>query len=192
MPLIANIDGPTRRVYLGIDSVGVDVHPIDIYKEMRALRRTNSSLRQYYLFMSAHGYDQKGTGSFTERYVKLLNGTRIVPYDSTHVLRVTGTVITDSGAAGADCFDRSLLMPTSRIDIDYQPPQVEVVTVNSGSGLSVDQDSKLSDVYRAHYNRRRWDKVGHQVVLYADDGITPAHVFNTDGTSNAIGELTPI
>ncbi len=79
--------------------------------------------------MSAHGFDEKGGGKYTERYVKLLNGTRLIPYDTSHVLTITGTVISDEGTEGVDCFDRTSLSPTSAVDINYIPVQVEVVTL---------------------------------------------------------------
>lgn len=64
--------------------------------------------------------------------------------------------------------------------------------ITSGSGLSTAQDQRLTDVHKAHFNRRRWDKVGHQVILYDDDGVTPIYTFDTDGSPSSIGELTPV
>tara|TARA_R110000851_G_C13102760_1_gene569227 strand:- start:10524 stop:11909 length:1386 start_codon:yes stop_codon:yes gene_type:complete len=127
MPLISYIDGPNRDIHLSIDSVGVDVHPIEIYREMRTLRATDEELRKYDVFLSSHGNDPKGGGKFTERYVKELSGTRIVPYDVSQILTVIGVVITDDGQEGIACFDRAPLSPTTQIDINYIPPQVEVV-----------------------------------------------------------------
>lgn len=147
MTLIASIDGPTRRVYLHADTVGADVHPVDIYKEMRVLRRNSEALRGYDLFMKASGNEEKGGGKFTERYVTLLLGTRLVPFDTTHELTITGTVITDDGQEGIAAFDRASLSPTTAVDINYVPPQVEVIEVSSGSGLSAEQDSWLSQVH---------------------------------------------
>jgi len=146
--LVASVDGPNRRIYLGVDSVGVDIHPIDIYKEVRTLRRTDETLRPFDVFMQGKGNEPKGSGKFTERYVVLLNGTRIVPYDGSHTLRVIGTVITDEGTSGISCFDRAPLTPTSIVDIEYEPPQVEIVTVNTGSGLTAAQADQLQDIFR--------------------------------------------
>lgn len=147
MPLIASIDGPNRDIYLSVDTVGADVHPIDIYKEMRALRRTDESLRKYDVFMSAFGNVAKGGGKFTERYVRLNQGARIIPYDTSHELTITGTIITDDGQEGVACFDRTPLSPATEVDINYVPPQVEVIQVSSGSGLDAAQDAKLTEVY---------------------------------------------
>jgi len=146
MTLIASIDGPTRRVYLHADTVGADVHPIDIYKEMRVLRRTDETLRNYDLFMKASGNESKGGGKFTERFVTLLLGTRLVPFDTTHEITITGTIITDDGQEGIAAFDRATLSPTTVVDINYVPPQVEVIEVATG-GLTVAQDLRLSEIH---------------------------------------------
>lgn len=145
--IIDFIDPVNRRIYLHPDTVGEDVHPIDIYKEMRTHRRVDESLRSYDVFLAAYGNVSKGGGKATERYVQCLDGTRIVPYDTTHVLAITGTIITDEGTAGVYCFDRSLLAISSNVDIDYQPPQVEVVTVSGGSGLDEEQDNILKEIH---------------------------------------------
>ena len=95
MTIIASIDGAARRVYLHADTVGATIHPIEIYKEMRTMRGADELLRRWDLFMDASGNVSKGGGKFTERYVTLLDGTRIVPYDTSHVLIINGTLITD-------------------------------------------------------------------------------------------------
>ncbi|RLA43131.1 MAG: hypothetical protein DRR06_12840 [Gammaproteobacteria bacterium] len=161
MTLIASIDGPSRRVYLHADTVGASVHPIDIYKEMRTLRRTDETLRGYDLFMKSSGNESKGSGKFTERYVTLLGGTRVVPFDTSSELTITGTIITDEGTEGIACFDRTSLSPTTVVDINYFPPQVEVIEVSSGSGLSVGQDKKLSEVH---------GQVGRQIYVDTSSG----------------------
>ena len=150
MTLIASIAGTVspRLVYLHADTVGATVHPIDIYKEMRSLRSSDESLRKFDLFMEASGNVPKGGGKFTERYVILLN-TRLVPYDTSHILTINGTIITDTGQEGIEAFDRSPLSPSTSIDIAYVPPQVEVVVVIGGSGLSVEQSEKLDEIHNA-------------------------------------------
>lgn len=147
MTIIASIDGSARRVYLHSDTVGTSLHPIDIYKEMRSLRLADESLRVWDLFMRADGNVDKGGGKFTERYVTLLGGTRIVPFDATQQLTITGTLITDTGQEGSAAFDRTSLTPTTIVDLIYAPPQVEVITVSTGSGLSVEQDDQLNTIF---------------------------------------------
>jgi len=131
---IASIDPALRLIYLDATTVNAEIHPIDIYKEMRTLRASDETLRQYDLFMRADGNISKGGGKFTERYVTLLDGTRIVPYDTTHILTITGTLITDDGFEGVYAFNRSSLSPATEVDINYVPPQVEVIEVQTGAG----------------------------------------------------------
>jgi hypothetical protein len=176
MAVIDSIDGVNRRIYLSASTQGNDVHPIDIYKEMRALRKTDESLRKYKVFLKAFGNVDKGGGKATERYVRCEHGTKIVPYDDSHVITVTGTIITDDGQEGVDCFDKSGLSPTTSIDINYIPPQVEVITISSGSGLSVEQAAELQSVYLSLLGRRVQDIASGEVTIYDQDNITPRHV----------------
>ena len=146
--MISFIDGENRRIYLDDTTVDREIHPIDIYRELRTLRRTNEELQKFDMFMTYKGYEKKnpeGTKR-TERIAVLLNGTKIVPFkDTSHNLTIIGTLISDDGLEGRYCFDRSLLSPGVLVDIDYVPPQVEVITIEivSGSGLSLEEHNKL-------------------------------------------------
>ena len=147
MALIDHIDGPNRDVYLSASTVNNSFHPIDIYKEMRTLRRNDEDLRKQDVYMSGHGFESKGGGKYTERYVKLLGGTRLVPYDTSHELTITGTMITDEGAEGIACFDRTSLSPSTVVDINYIPAQVEVITITTGgSALTTEENTKLMSI----------------------------------------------
>lgn len=143
MALIDNIDGVNRKIYLSSSTVDSAIHPVDIYKEMRTLRENDVSLRRFNIFMEARGNIPKGGGKATERYAILKEGTLIVPYNTSHTLTVTGTIITDDGKEGVYCFDRSNLDAGVTVDINYVPPQVEVITVSSGSGLSQEEHDRL-------------------------------------------------
>lgn len=147
MTIVASIDAGARRIYLHADTVGSSFHPIDMYKEVRTLRRLDESLRKYDNFMKASGNDPKGGGKFTERYVTLLLGTRIVPFDTSHELTVVGTVITDDGQEGISTFDRSPLTIGSEVAINYVPPQVEVIEVSVGSGLTPEESLKIDETH---------------------------------------------
>lgn len=146
MALVATIDGPNRDIYLSSNTVGVDIIPMNIYKEVRTLRRLNEDLRKYGMFISAFGNVDKGGGKATERYIQLNSGTRIIPYDVSHVLTITGIMITDDGQEGIACFDRTPLSGSTNVDINYIPPQVEIITVIGGSGLSVAQSETLTEL----------------------------------------------
>ena len=187
MSLIASIDGDTRRVYLGPDTVGADVHPIDIYREMRAFRSSDESLRKYNLFMKADGNVPKGGGKATERYVTLLEGTRLVPFNTTHEITITGTIITDTGEEGIECFDRTPLNANSNVNINYVPPQVEVITIPSGSGLSVEQDTLLNEL---HSGINKIVHVDPSLLAYGDG--SPTAPFNTVNAAVSYAEVKSI
>lgn len=138
MPLVASTDYANKRIYLSIDSVGVNIQPVDIYKECRSERRLDESKRRFDPMISAFGNDPAGPTN-TPRFVDLANGVRIVPYNSSHVLSIVGALINRSeGLAGTDLFDRGPLSPGVEVDIDYQPPQVEIIYVNQGGGQTVE------------------------------------------------------
>lgn len=188
MAVIASIDGPNRRIYLHSDTIGANVHPIDIYIAMRTFRRTDESLRKYDTFLTAYGNVEKGGGKYTERYVQCMSGTRIVPYDTTQELTITGTIITDDGQEGIACFDRAPLTSTTVVDINYVPPQVEVIVVETGSGLSTEEHDKLITGLDTSIPPAVWDeaeaeitkkmlynkvtKSGDIVTIYEDDEST--------------------
>lgn len=132
MPLVVAVDYTNKLIFLGADSVGVDVQPIDIYKEMRARRRLNADNdRKFFPMITAFGNESTGPSTSTPRYANLASGVRIVPFDTPHSLLIRGNLIsTSEGINGRDLFDRSSL--TSEVDIDYQPPQVEIITVSAG------------------------------------------------------------
>lgn len=184
MALINYIDGTTspRRIYLDASTVGTSFHPIDLYKEMRVLRRTNTALRQYDLFMEAFGNVSKGGGKFTERYVRL-NNCVIVPFDTDHTITVTGTIISDAGLEGILVFDTALLSPSTAVSINYVPPQVEVIQVNTGSGVSA-QDvidiaaATAADVWNAGTR-----------TLTVPSGITPPQEAKIDAIQTIVDAL---
>lgn len=178
MAIIDYIDPETRSIYLHSDTVGADLHPIDIYKEMRTLRRIDENLRKYDLFLGAAGNVSKGAGSFTERYVVCLNGTRIVPFNISQQLKVVGTIITDEGTSGRDCFNRLPLGANVEVDIDYQPPQVEIIQVSSGSGLSNQQNTILTSMNQM------------MLALYQMEGLDPQNPMTMHQTQRIAGNIT--
>lgn len=136
MALVASTDYPNKRIILGPDSIGVDIQPIDIYKELRAERRLVEAKQKFDVMMRAFGNESAGPTN-TPRFADVQDGVRIVPYNSSHVLSIVGALInTAEGLAGTDLFDRSSLSVGVEVDIDYQPPQVEIIYVNTGSAVT--------------------------------------------------------
>lgn len=133
VPVISSIDGDTRRIYL-LQGV-TDFHWIDdIYKEYRNLRRTDESLRKWEPFLSASGNEPKGQGKATPRLLKLLTDsrsitTKVVPYDESGTINVTGEAITDIADTDPELFDITTI--TSAVIIQYEPPSAEVIVIDN-------------------------------------------------------------
>jgi hypothetical protein len=143
MPVIDHLDLATKRIYL---AAGVrQYHPVvDLYKELRTLRRTDESLRHFDMPLVASGNVPKGGGKFTPRLVTFRLGWRVVPEDTTHVLEVSGEQITDTGESGPACFDMTSLSATSKVIVQYEPPAAEVITVDTGGVAAADVQAGLS------------------------------------------------
>ena len=159
--MIDHIDAENRLIYLDDSTPNTEINPIDIYREIRQLRRTDETLRPYDMFMTYKGAEKKNPdgSNRTGRYGVLLGGTQIVPYDTSHSLTITGTLITDTGLEGTHCFNRSYLSDGVVVDIDYVPKQVEIIVIHGGSGLSTEEHNKLFEVPTATENANAvWDK----------------------------------
>ena len=127
-PVIQSIDGSARRIYL---KQGVsDFYPIeDIYHEYRALRRTDESLRVWEPLLKAEGNIAKGGGAFTPRYVVLLLGTKLVPFDEPLQVNQLGDMITDNPDVDSSLYDISGL--TGPKPIFIKPSEAETIQLNS-------------------------------------------------------------
>lgn len=131
MPVVAVWDGANRRIHLaqGVTSF----HPVDdVYREYRVERRTNEDFRKWDAFMRAVGNEPKGGGRFTPRYLLLLDGVKIVPFDEGGALTVEGEVLSDDQSSP---FDISGL--SQPVVVNYQPAEAEVIAVGGGGVLDV-------------------------------------------------------
>lgn len=123
-PVIDYIDGPNRRIYL-LQGVS-EFHWIeDIYREYIELRSIDEDLRKFLPFLRQAGNDPKGGGKYTPRYVTLLAGTRVVPYDENILITVTGEAITDNADVDPDPFDTTTR--TQPLKLYITPPASELV-----------------------------------------------------------------
>ena len=124
MPVIDSFDGEARRLYL---KQGVETfHWIeDIYREYINHRAIVGDFQKWAPLMKASGNESKGGGKYTPRYVTLLNGTRIVPYDENILIEVTGEAITDNADVDPDPFDTSTR--TQPLKLYITPPAAELV-----------------------------------------------------------------
>jgi len=137
MAVVQSWDGVARRVYLLPDVT--EFHPIDdIYREYRTERRTEEDLRKYNPFMAAYGNIPKGGGKATPRYLVLLEGTKIVPYDEDSRIVTNGEMISDDPEVDPTVFDLDDL--TSSIKILISPADAEIVYVEIPSPISDNLD----------------------------------------------------
>jgi hypothetical protein len=184
VPVVDSWDGINRLIYL---KAGVaDFLPIeDIYHEYRNARKLDESFRPFDALIRADGNIPKGGGKFTPRYVTLLLGTKIVPFDDTVEMYQLGEIITDNPDVDPTVFDTSTLTVAKVIYI--QPSEAEIITIAGGSGLDPGQDAILTqlgldvdDIHKAHFLRRVWDKIAKTITIFEVDKTTPFKVFDTN------------
>lgn len=139
MPVVASVDYPAKRIYLSVDTLDAVLDTMDVYKEVRALRRLTDEHQKYRPIIVAGGNVEKITGiTFTQPYVQLLHGCRIVPFNAVHKIKVIRDTFTDDGLAGRDCFDRSSLAVNVDVDVDVQAVEVRIVEAGGpGGGLTL-------------------------------------------------------
>ncbi|RLA38939.1 MAG: hypothetical protein DRR06_19940, partial [Gammaproteobacteria bacterium] len=128
-PVVALWDGVNRRAHL---AQGVaEFFPIeDLYHEYRNERRTNEAFRGFNPMMRAEGNIPKGAGAFTPRYVVLLEGFKLIPYDESLQLNQLGDMITDDPDTDATLYDISGL--TTAKPIFIAPSEAETIQLNQG------------------------------------------------------------
>ena len=148
-------DASPRLIYL---KAGVrEYHPVtDIYAEVRDLRRNDETLRPYDIFVSAGGNVKKlADGSKrTPRYA-IFNNTKVVPdITESHDLTVTGEQLfapalgSEPIGTGAAAVDKTPLPVGIDVNVDYAPAEAEVIEVQVGSGLTIEQASQIVDLWR--------------------------------------------
>jgi hypothetical protein len=141
MPVVASWDGVNRHIHLA--SGVTSFHPVDdIYREYREERRTNEAFRVWEPFMRAVGNEPKGGGKFTPRYLLLLQGAKIVPFDEDNIITVEGEVLTDDQT---DPVFFETLSPGTTVVMNFVPPTSEIIAVGT-SGLTPEESQALTDI----------------------------------------------
>jgi len=177
VPIIDSINGVTRRIYLksGVSSY----HPIDdLYKEYRNLRRLDESIRKYEPLLIASGNVNKGGGKATPRYVTLLDGTKVVPFDENGTITQTGEMITDDPDLDATLYDLSGFV--SPIKIFITPSEAEVILVNPGF-TSADRTTLDATLSEERFKRLNFNKT-NTVVSEKVTKYRPNNEFDVDVT----------
>ena len=141
MSLVSNVDYINKRIYLSSSTVGATIDTVDVYKEVRALRSSTDSHKNFRPMIIAGGNIQKTPTTFTPKFVQLLYGCRIVPFNTSHSITLVRDTFTDDNFTGAEVFDLSSLSVGVGVNIFVDFDQVEVVTVNtSGSDCPTVED----------------------------------------------------
>ena len=176
VPVIDYIDPATRRIYL-LDGA-TEYHPIDdIYAEVRYLRRTDESLRKYFVFTQGGGNIPKNVqGTLrTPRYA-IFKNCKVVVSEDTYVAgeQLYANEDGDIVGKGPDCIDHAL--SPSDAYLDYEPPGSEVIAVSGG--LTSEQEAKLNAAAtdaalsrKMHVNKQEFQTDG-DLITYDDDGET--------------------
>lgn len=143
MPVVASVNYVAKRIYLSADTMDADLDTLDVYREVRALRRTTAAHQKFKPLIEAGGNIEKIAGQkYTPAYTRLINGGLIVPYNASHKVRLVRDCFTSNGSAGRDCFDRNPLDANVVVDIDVDIQEVEIRQIAvSGNEYSLEQIS---------------------------------------------------
>lgn len=136
MATVRLVDYEAKRIYLSIETLGVPLDLLDVYRDVRAMRFSTPAHRAFRPIIVAGGNVQKTPTTFTQPYVQVLGGAAIVPFPAAQQLRVVREVFGDDGRYGVECFDRSTVSGLVDIDIDMQISPVEVRIVNTGGAIA--------------------------------------------------------
>jgi len=178
VPLVASVDYDLKRIYLDASTVGTSIDTMDVYREVRARRVSTNGDRNYKPMIVGGGNVQKTATTFTPKFVQLLFGCRIVPYDTSHTLTLVRETFTDDNFSAQEVFDLTPLSPTTSVNILVNVPQVEVIDTGGG-GSNADVELLL----KYHDNQTRFflgDGVTEvpqasavRMTIYDDDDTTP-------------------
>lgn len=137
MPLIASMDGATRRIFLDPSVIDSSWAPLDVFKEYLTFRRDNEQFRGWYPLIKMVGGEPKDATRNQPRLLQMLTDDRgittklVLPVNAGAFYRtkVSGEISTDVTETDAEPFDTSNL--TGPVVVDYKPAEAEVIQVNS-------------------------------------------------------------
>ena len=134
MPLVDSVDYLSKRVYLSAETVDTTLDMMEVYREVRALRRITDDHQQYLPMVIGGGNIEKIAGkTYNQPYVQLRYGCRVVPYQTaTHTLTLIRETFTDDGFAAAGNFDLSLIQPGFYVTLIFEVDKIEVVATDGG------------------------------------------------------------
>lgn len=125
------------------------------------------------------------TTSATFLNVVLQDQWRIESLSSSGTLTVgDGNVVNVNN--GIDIF-----VPNALVSMVNNTSAAGVLVSGAGSGLTAEQDTILTKLHQAHFNRRYWDKVGNTITIYDSDKTTPLYLFDTNSDMSDITPADP-
>ena len=129
---------------------------------------------------NATGGDDLGGGLYIPPYYFLLNGWRVRPMESSHLLVITGNLFVEGGGQPV-----VQTLGSYNVSVQYTVPvQAQAFSVSGGSsGLTPTQDSNLQIAATESARARKLAQnkaviSGDTVTLYDDDGVTILQQFN--------------
>jgi len=183
-PVIDYVDPATRRIHI---LAGVtEYHPIDdVYAEVRNLRRTDESMRQYFMLVQGGGNIPKNVAGTlrTPRYAIFKNCKVVVSGDT----YVTGEQLYadengDVIGKGPDCVDHALSPEDAYLD--YEPPGSEVILVSTSGTFTSNDRAQIELMRKLMVNKQEFQADG-DFITYDDDGVTiidHQKIYLKDGT----------
>ncbi|MDA3941862.1 MAG: hypothetical protein PF693_21545 [Spirochaetia bacterium] len=184
-PVVQTWDGANRRIYLkqGITTWNwVD----DLYKEYRNERKITEAFRVWNPLLLAKGNEPKGGGKYTPRYVILLEGVRIVPFDENILQTVTGEGITDDAS---DPFDTSTRVQPLKLYIT--PPAAEIIRdevslqainrMSFNNGITIDVVNGVDDPLNGLYGNEEYpcNTLAKAIAIANTNGFTNLYILES-------------
>jgi hypothetical protein len=131
------------------------------------------------------GNIQKTATTFTPKFVQLLFGCRIVPFDTSHTITLVRETFTDDNLSAEQVFDLSPLSPTTSVNILVNVPQVEVIAGNGGDGGATEEeiaDAVWDEAYADHTTAGTFGKL-MDIIRKSNLSIDGAVTANPTTTS---------
>lgn len=132
---VSRLDITNKLIFIKKDVVSF--HPtVDLYPEVRTIRRVDESVRKKLNPVSTQGNEPAGT-KFTPRRAVLNDGWRIaIEFATNWALSVTGEMISDDGFAGAQLVKLNYLPAGVSTLVNYTPADAEIIEVSVGGGVA--------------------------------------------------------
>ena len=176
-PVIDYINPTTRRIYL-LSGV-TEYHPLDdIYAEVRNLRRTDESLRQFFMYIHGGGNIPKNVSGTlrTARYA-IFQDCKIVVSEDTYVSgeQLYADENGDVVGKGPDCVDHALSEVIVSGSGVTEQDKADIVEGVWSAEISDDgSEDNIGELVHAIWKLtgNEVEKEGNIITVYRDDGET--------------------